>query len=148
PRPDGVFRILMLGDGFTEGFGLSIDETPAKVVERLFNETCAERYEVVNAGVASYSPILEYLWLERFGPRLAPDLVVLNFDMSDVHDDWIRTRVARLDHRGLPIAVPHQPIRETGERILPMIKPAWLEFLTPLERLLSRSASYQALRTS
>jgi len=150
PKPKSVFRILMLGDGFTEGPGLSIDETPAKALEWLLNHgtACTGRYEVVNAGTASYSPILEYLQLKHVGLGLQPDLVVLNFDMSDVHDDWIRTRAATLDDRGLPIAVPHKATQERGDTMLPMMKPTWLGFLTPPERVLSQSAIYQAVRRS
>jgi len=149
-KPPTVFRILMLGDSFTEGYGLSIDQTPAKVVEALLNDRvgCSGRYEVVNAGVGSYSPILEYLLLKRLGLRLSPDLVVLNFDMTDLHDDWIRTRLARLDDQGLPIAVPHDSTRERGLLMLPMSTPPLVRFRMPVERVLSMSAVYQQVRTS
>ncbi|HEX2645816.1 MAG TPA: SGNH/GDSL hydrolase family protein, partial [Candidatus Dormibacteraeota bacterium] len=114
PRPDGVFRILMLGDSFTEGAGLPIDETVAKRSERLLTTTCAGAYEVVNAGTGSYSPILEYLQLKHVGLALAPDLVVLNFDMTDVHDDYIRTLLATFDSAGLPLAVDPDRRREAA----------------------------------
>lgn len=148
-KPDGVFRVLMLGDSFTEGAGLAIDETVSKRVERRLSQgRCVGRYEVVNGGISSYSPILEYLLLQRLGPRLGPDLVVLNFDMSDVHDDFIRTAVAKLDRQGLPIAVPRDPVTEGGLVIPPFGKsPAW-RFLDPLERLAHRSAIYQVIRRS
>src|SRR6185436_1568242 len=77
PKPPGVFRILMLGDSFTEGGGLENDETVAKIVETgLRQGACGTAVEVVNAGHASYSPILQYLLLKDVGLRLQPDLVV------------------------------------------------------------------------
>jgi len=148
-KPDGVYRMLILGDSFTEGGGLAIDETVAKRLEQTLNQgRCVGQYEVINGGISSYSPILEYLWLKRLGPRLGPDLVVLNFDMSDVHDDFIRTAVAKLDRRGLPIAVPRNPVVEGGLVLPPLAKRAGWRFLDRLERLAHRSAVYQVIRRS
>jgi hypothetical protein len=143
PKPAGVFRILMLGDSFTEGGGLTLEQTVAKRVERALNAGGCGAYEVVNAGVASYSPILEYLLVQRLAPVLQPDLVVVNFDMTDVHDDVIRTATATLDARGLPLAVPGDPIRETAMLLPPL--PRWLG---PLGPRLNGLALYQAFRKS
>jgi len=105
-KPPGVFRILLLGDSMTEGGGLVLEATVAKQAEAILNARgCRSPFEVVNGGVASYSPILQYLYLGVLGPTLEPDLVVLNFDMTDVHDDFIRTAVAQLGPDGLPVAV-------------------------------------------
>ena len=143
PKPPAIFRILMLGDSFTEGGGLTLEQTVAKRVERGLNAGGCGAYEVVNAGVASYSPILEYLLLQRLAPVLQPDLVVVNFDMTDVHDDVIRTATATLDGRGLPLAVPGDPIRETAMLLPP--PPRWL---APLGPRLNGLALYQAFRKS
>src|SRR5262249_37396290 len=76
PKPAAVCRILMLGDSFTQGGGLPLEATPAKRVEAALNgHGCRTTVEVVNAGVASYSPILEYLQLKHVGVALQPDLV-------------------------------------------------------------------------
>jgi len=144
PKPLGTFRILMLGDSFTEGGGLSIDDTVARRVERALGARGCGSYEIVNGGTASYSPILEYLRLRQLGPILRPDLLVLNFDMTDVHDDVIRTATAVLDSRGLPLAVASDPIRETAVLLPPA--PRWLG---PVGRRLNRLALYQTfLRSS
>jgi hypothetical protein len=143
PKPAAVVRLLMLGDSFTEGGGLVVEQTVAKRVERTLNARGCGAYEVVNAGVASYSPILQYLLLQRLLPVLRPDLVVLNFDMTDVHDDVIRTTTATLDARGLPVAVPGDPIRETAALLPP--PPRWLG---PLGPRLNDLALYQAFRKS
>jgi hypothetical protein len=84
-KPPGVFRILMLGDSYTEGFGLPVEQAMPKQVERLLaGGRCSRPIEVVNGGVSSYSPILEYLFLLHVGLALDPDLIVLSFDMTDV----------------------------------------------------------------
>jgi hypothetical protein len=148
-KPPGVFRLLLLGDSFTEGGGLALEATVAKRAEAILNARgCGSTFEVVNGGVASYSPILEYLFLGVLAPRLEPDLVVVNFDMTDVHDDFVRTMVAELGPDGLPVAVRADRRREAAVFLLPIAKPAFLGFLDPLEQALSRSMVYQAFRRS
>ena len=148
-KPAGVFRILLLGDSMTEGGGLALEATVAKQAESRLNAGgCRSPIEIVNGGVASYSPILEYLYLEALTPVFEPDLVVLNFDMTDVHDDLIRTAVASLGPDGLPVAVPSNRRLETAMFLPPLAKPPFLRFLDPLERGLSRLSIYQAFRRS
>jgi hypothetical protein len=142
PKPPSTVRLLMLGDSFTEGAGLLLEETVAKGVERALSARRCGAYEVVNAGVSSYSPILEYLLLQRLAPLLTPDVVVLNFDMTDVHDDLVRTETAIVNDRGLPVAVPPDPIRETALVLPP------LRSLGPLGRPLNRLVLYQTFRKS
>lgn len=145
PKPAGTFRILMLGDSFTEGGGLENDETVAKIVEAgLRSGACGNAVDVVNAGHASYSPILQYLLLRDVGLRLQPDLVVLNFDMTDVHDDFVRTRIARLDADGLPTAVVGDRRIETW-LIMPPVFPRPLRWL---EDRIARLMVYQSFRKS
>lgn len=148
-KPPGVFRILLLGDSMTEGGGLALEATVAKQAEAMLNAPgCRSRVEVVNGGVASYSPILQYLYLQTLAPILDPDLVVLNFDMTDVHDDFIRTAVARLGPDGLPLAVPSDRRRETALYLPPIAPVSLRPFLGPIEGGLSRLAVYQAFRRS
>src|SRR6266540_1386202 len=71
PHPDA--RRLLHGRG-------RLEDTVARRVERALGARGCGSYEVVNAGTASYSPILEYLRLRQLGPILRPDLLVLNFD--------------------------------------------------------------------
>jgi hypothetical protein len=148
-KPAGVFRVLLLGDSMTEGGGLALEATVAKQAEAALNARgCRAPIEVVNGGVASYSPILEYLYLGVLAPILEPDLVVLNFDMTDVHDDFIRTASATLGPDGLPLAVRTDRRRETALFLTPIVKPPFLRFLDPVERGLGRLLLYQALRRS
>ncbi len=120
PKPAGVFRILMLGDSFTEGWTLPLVGVVAKRLEQSLALRCPSQYEVINAGNASYSPILEYLLLKDIGPRLRPDLVLLSFDMTDVHDDFIRTRLAP----SMPRASPSPSPPTGGERPLCSFHPS------------------------
>ena len=81
-------RILFIGDSFTEGIGASFEET---FVGRYAATLDPTRYEVLNAGVSSYSPKLyfhklRYL-LEEVGLKV--DEVRAFVDISDVQDEII-----------------------------------------------------------
>lgn len=91
-KPEGVYRILMLGDSFTEGYGVSLEETFSKILEKKLNSEFKNKFEVINAGITGYSPTLEYLYLENYGLKLRPDLVILNFSMTDFYDDLVFKR--------------------------------------------------------
>jgi hypothetical protein len=143
PPAPGTRRILMLGDSFTEGAGLAVEDTVSRRLETMLAARCPG-VEVVNAGTASYSPILHYLVLRELGARLRPELVLLNFDVTDVHDDLVRTALADLDAEGLPVRVPNDRRRETAI-LLPPLLPARLGVF---EARLNGLALWQALRRS
>jgi hypothetical protein len=123
PKPAGAVRVLVLGDSFTEGGGFAETDTVPRRVERALAASC-RGIEVLNGGTASYSPILHHLTLREIGAAVAPDLVLVNLDMTDVHDDLIRTALAELDGDGLPLRVASDRRRETA-RLLPPALPAW-----------------------
>ncbi len=125
-KPAGPGRILMLGDSFTEGNGVAQDENfPSLLQARLDADGLARRWQVVNTGVGSYSPLLEYLYLKTQGLDLQPDIVILNFDLSDIYDDIQYTRLARFGAGGDPVAVPAEPeapSRSRAVRLLVAVK--------------------------
>ena len=94
-------RILMLGDSFTFGSGVEANETFSSLLEQRFQDT-----EVINAGVVSYSPILEYLYLTNRGILLNPDIVILNFDMSDLIDDYRYEQAATFENGNIIAVSP------------------------------------------
>lgn len=109
-KPAGTRRILMLGDSFTEGNGVNAADTfSSRLQARLDRGGLGNRWRVINAGVGSYSPLLEYLYLKNGGLELQPDLVVLNLDLSDAYDDIQYTALAEMDASGDPVAVRPDP---------------------------------------
>jgi lysophospholipase L1-like esterase len=81
PKPPGVFRVLVLGDSITLGYGLPEDSAYPRVLERLIG---SERVEVINAGAVGYHVQDFVAYLEHYGRQLEPDLVVCAFTHSDV----------------------------------------------------------------
>jgi len=80
------FRVLVLGESFTAAESVDYEKSAVYLAEKRLNGE-GKKVELVNAGVPSYSPILEYLWLREYGLDLDPDLVILNFDLGDVSGD-------------------------------------------------------------
>jgi lysophospholipase L1-like esterase len=79
-------RLLFIGDSFTEGVGVEYQQT---FVGRLGRTLSSRGVDVLNAGVASYSPIIylrriRYL-LEDVGLRF--DRLVVFIDVSDIEDE-------------------------------------------------------------
>ena len=86
PKPEGLQRVLFLGDSFTFGSGVTDDAAifPAQV-ERLLNERRSDTgsFEVQNGGLpGSQTGDWVELW-ERVRDVLEPDLVVLVFFIRD-----------------------------------------------------------------
>jgi hypothetical protein len=75
-------RILMLGDSFTEGWGVPLEQTFSKRIERLYKER-ATSAEVINTGVGNYNTIMEVSYFLNEGYKYRPDIVVLNYIPND-----------------------------------------------------------------
>jgi lysophospholipase L1-like esterase len=75
-------RIMMLGDSFTEGWGVPFDQTFSKRVEALFAAR-GRAVEAINTGVGNYNTIMEVEYFLEEGYKYRPDIVVLNFIPND-----------------------------------------------------------------
>jgi hypothetical protein len=81
-------RIVLLGDSFTLGLGVAQDSTVASVLESSLRERLGDDdIAVLNAGVVSYSPLLERQQYRGIIRRYRPTLVMLILDATDVGDD-------------------------------------------------------------
>lgn len=80
PKPINTYRILMLGDSFTLGHGVEVEETFAKVLEKSLNSKFGDkRFEVINAAYASgFTWDEAYLFTKEKGLIYQPDLVIEN----------------------------------------------------------------------
>jgi len=127
PKPAGVFRILLLGDSFTFGLRVQDDEVFARKLEqRLHDEYGLASVEVVNAGVLSYCPLLEYLQYRLHLHVLEPDLVILNFDMSDVQDHLAYSRDAVFSSDGVPLFVTEPSLLQSPSAMPELLSFQWM----------------------
>jgi lysophospholipase L1-like esterase len=111
-KPSGTYRIFYVGDSFTEGC-VPMDESVPSRVETWLNGKLGKagvRYEVINTGTSSYSPVIEYILVRHIIQPYSPDLVVVNVDMTDDYDDWKYRETLIVDPEGNPWAAPSRDI--------------------------------------
>lgn len=134
PKPAGLKRILVLGDSFTEGYYFE-DTVAARLETALRERNPSQKYEVVNCGFSSYSPLLHYIRLKNQFLAFQPDVILLNIDNTDIWDDyWGYRPLGQFAPDGEPISV-HRPqellraIKEHGWRLSYLFR--YLMLLTP-----------------
>ena len=84
------YRVLLLGDSYTFGYGVGAEDTFGSQLERRLNARGdgSRRFVVINAGVSAYGTAQELLQYELLGRRFHPDLVILNFFVgNDIQDN-------------------------------------------------------------
>jgi len=113
PKPDGVFRIVILGDSLTFGYRVPVDDAlPQQLERRLAGRDPA--VEVFNLGVAGYNSAQEVELLKAKALHYRPDLLIVGYVLNDNREDadgglsryfthsslriheWLRIRVQRL----------------------------------------------------
>ncbi|NLF78200.1 MAG: SGNH/GDSL hydrolase family protein [Chloroflexi bacterium] len=99
-KPAGVFRILILGDSFVEGFQVAQDATfEARLEAQLNAGEAMSPIEVINGGVSRYGTDNALAFLEHEGLKYEPDLVIYVFYPNDVIDN-IEKKLFDLDSSG------------------------------------------------
>lgn len=86
-KPKDSFRILMLGDSLTFGWGVEVDDCFSNIIERRLNENLAgksvRQVEVINTGIGNFNTVQEVNFYLTRGRQWQPDLVVLNYFIND-----------------------------------------------------------------
>jgi lysophospholipase L1-like esterase len=81
-RAPGKLRVAMLGDSLTVGWGVSVEATFAKRIERMYAAAGTDA-EVINFGVGNYNTVQEVQAFLADGRRYQPDVIVLNYFVND-----------------------------------------------------------------
>ena len=84
-KPDGVYRILLLGGSVPYGWGVAQGEEYPRVLEKMLNDAGrvpGKRIEVINTGVPGWSLAQEGGLLRRVVSVWNPDLVLLTLVAS------------------------------------------------------------------
>lgn len=83
-KPDGIKRIVVLGDSTTWGIGVEDEERFTEVLE----DSLLKDVQVINMGVSGYGNDQELLTLKSEGVKYDPDLVIVVFSFgNDVSDN-------------------------------------------------------------
>lgn len=77
-KPEGVVRVLVLGDSFAFGMGVEERHLFTTLLEGLLEDGSPGReFQVINLGVLGYATDQELILFQELGTRLMPDAVVL-----------------------------------------------------------------------
>jgi lysophospholipase L1-like esterase len=95
-KPPGVKRIVSLGDSFTVGYEVEVEQTFSSVLESRLR-AAGRSVEVLNAGVSGFGTAEECAYLERDLFAYSPDVVLVSFYQNDLVDD-VRSDLFRLEN--------------------------------------------------
>lgn len=103
-KPAGTFRIALIGDSVSFGYGVDLESTFARQLESHLTATGGTpRFEVLNLGVSGYNPYTESELLRGVALGYAPDLVLVQFCINDLNDPTMHFDTqTRLALGGLP----------------------------------------------
>lgn len=77
-KPEGVTRLLVLGDSMVEGLQVELEQTLSKrLAARLAEAMPGRAFDAINAGVSGSTGPMARLYLEREGLAYDPDLVIV-----------------------------------------------------------------------
>jgi len=110
-KPDGVFRIALLGTSITMGTGVADADTFENVLEdRLNRELAGKKYqgiEILNFSIAGYGA-LQKLWLYDRALEFDPDIVI--WEAHPTERERLVQHLAKVIRGGVPI--PYDDLKE------------------------------------
>ncbi len=83
-KEPGVVRVLGLGDSFTFGWGVPLEQTFLKQLEQMLAHRTGRAVEIFNTGVPGWGLNQYYICLKDFGLEYAPDIVVVGYWPDDL----------------------------------------------------------------
>ena len=130
-KPDGVFRILALGDSFTVGADVLAEQAYPKMLERLLAARTGRRVQAINAGVGGWDPFMYAQYYEHYGRAFRPDLVLVGFFVgNDAYSPITRVE-------DTPTALAGRRVSRAAAELGPLAAAAvWLTEHSHLVRLL------------
>lgn len=83
-KSSNTYRVLVLGNSCTYGWGVGQEDTYPKVLERkLASVSNQNNFEIINGGVIGYSIAQELEYLKKDGLSWNPDLVVISHTFNE-----------------------------------------------------------------
>ncbi len=100
-KGDDEYRIMGIGDSFTEGDGAHQDSTWLKFLENILKEYPTKcNVSFMNAGVCGSDVLFEYVLFKERLMKYEPDLLILSVNMTDIGDVVVRGGMERFNSNG------------------------------------------------
>lgn len=82
-KPENSIRIAAVGDSTTYGNGVNLEDTYVKQLEKILNNHCNKKVEILNFGAAGASTINELELIQRKVLLYKPDIIMLQIENND-----------------------------------------------------------------
>jgi len=110
-KPAGEYRIIGLGDSFTEGVGAPYDSTWVNQLESYLQDELKDSFpdkvvKCYNAGVAGSDPVYGYILMKEKLLELQPDLVIQCVNFTDEGDIFTKGGISRFNEDGTTSFLP------------------------------------------
>jgi len=147
-KNNGTFRIVMLGDSYTFGYGLRLNDTWSYRLEDLLNLQFNKSVEIINLGIAGFSTKHEYEMYMRYGKNYSPDLVILNYFPNDPEICYVKN--TRMDFFSFlaskifninPILENHGSMEQYLYKLHTSFNPCWEEVEKYVDLIYSESVT-------
>jgi len=144
PKPDGVFRIVALGDSTTHGIGVSPQNTYIAQLGKILRDDYGyTQVETVNAGIPGYTTWGHVVSLAFRYPEVEPDLVIVYTAVLDLSVLFNAPECYRGSgvYRGFPASSPmirvgNQPLSPSALHRFIAIQLGWMENPSATDRFL------------
>jgi lysophospholipase L1-like esterase len=84
-KSEGKIQILVLGDSFTFGYGVPLEDSYPNLLEQRLNQAVSgDMYEVINAGVPGYDTVDEAELLDLILDHYSPRWIVVGLHPGDL----------------------------------------------------------------
>jgi len=87
-KPKNTYRIAVIGDSITFGYGVDVNESYPEILEEILNSKSKINIEVLNFGVPGYTGIQEFYILENKVLKYDPDLIIIGHYLNDPDEIW------------------------------------------------------------
>jgi lysophospholipase L1-like esterase len=81
--PEDTYRVLIVGDSLTFGWGLNKSERYTEVLEKRLNRNRRQKYQVINAGIPGWGLKDYYSFLRNRGQKYKPDIIIVGLIGND-----------------------------------------------------------------
>lgn len=135
PKPNDVFRILVLGGSSIFGMEQEESQTIPAHLQRYLTANTGLRTEVINAGVPSSGPLCHFLRYRNGLSALQADLVILCVSVDDLSFDSQVRSALRLDDARLPAYSSHPGAVKGPESTLESLRRDYLSISWSLDWL-------------
>lgn len=116
-KPEGTFRIIILGDSFAEAIQVPLEETFHKIIQEELNKRPDFPVEVISLARSGSGTSKSYEILKETGLRFQPDLVLMQFLSNDLIDNSPALKKEEKDQE------------ERRKQYIPQFREAYLRYL-------------------